>query len=115
MKTIRIHHKRLIGLMVFIFTCFAFSTSCENAEYEYLPPTFLKISGVSSVTVNSTKDYYTFYLDDTDYVWTAPAGASITIGQGTSHITVKFGATSGSGTLSVEAKGIRAEKVITIN
>ncbi|MEJ8758370.1 ice-binding family protein [Pontibacter sp. H259] len=39
----------------------------------------------------------------TGYEWTVPAGWSITIGQGTTTITVKVG--SGSGTISVKAKG----------
>lgn len=113
MKTVSVKNNRVVGFWALIFMLFALSTSCENEEYEYLPPTFLKISGVTSVTANSSKDYYTFYLDDADYVWTVPTGASITSGQGTSHVVVRFGTTGG--TISVEAKGMSAEKVITVN
>ena len=106
MKTISIQYNKLISLITLILIGFVFSTSCENEEYEYLPPTFLKISGVTSVTANSTKDYYTYYLEDANYNWSVPAGATIAQGQGTSHIEVVFGDTGG--TLSVEAKGMSA-------
>ncbi len=113
MKTITLKHNNLISLITVILVCFLFTSSCKNEEYEYLPPTFLKISGVTSVTANSTKDYYTFYLEDANYVWIVPSGSSITSGQGTSHIIVRFGTTGG--TISVEAKGMKAEKAITVN
>jgi|WetSurMetagenome_2_1015567.scaffolds.fasta_scaffold62238_2 hypothetical protein len=113
MKTVNVKNIRVVGLLALIFMLLVFSTSCENKEYEYLPPTFLKISGVSSATANSSKDYYTFYLDNASYVWTVPSGSSITSGQGTSHIKVLFGKTGG--TISVEAKGMKAEIAITVN
>jgi hypothetical protein len=112
MKTIGIQRKKLISLIIVILICFAFSTSCEVEDKEYKPVEFLKISGVTSVTANSTKDYYTFYIDNTNYAWSVPAGSSITSGQGTSHITVLFG--DAGGILSVEAAGMSDEIEITI-
>jgi hypothetical protein len=112
MKTIGIHSKKLIGCIAFILFCFVFSTSCEVEDKEYTPIQYLKISGVSSVTANAINDYYTFYVEEQDYVWTAPSGATITAGQGTSHVTVQFGDTGGI--LSVTAAGLTGELEITI-
>ncbi len=111
MKSVCIKN-RIVDSLALIFILFTFLTSCENEEYEYLPPEFLKISGVTSTTANSTKDYYTFYLEGANYAWTVPAGATIKSGQGTSHIQVLFGNTGGS--LSVEADGKTASIQITI-
>jgi hypothetical protein len=112
MKKIKIQTNRLTGFVLVILACMMFSSSCKNEEYEYLPPEYLKISGVFSVTANSTRDYYTFYLDNADYVWTVPSGATITSGQGSSHIKVLFG--TAGGTLSVSAKGMNASVEITV-
>ena len=111
MKTLKIHNK-LIGILAFTLFCILFSSSCKQTEYEYLPPEYLKITGVSSTTANSTSDYYTFYIDGVNYVWTAPPGATITEGQGTRHVKVHFG--ESGGTLSVEGDGMKAELEITI-
>jgi len=112
MKTIKIQSSELLSFAIVISIVFLFLASCQKEENEYSPIQYLKISGASSVTANSEKDYYTFYLDDADYKWTVPNGASILSGQGTSHIKVHFGTIGG--TLSVEAKGMRAEKDISI-
>ncbi len=56
------------------------------------------ISGPLNVCVNSTGKVYTVgnTLNATGYVWTVPAGATITSGQNTTSITVSFGTTSGN-------------------
>jgi len=112
MKTIGIQSNRYISLIILILCCFVFSTSCEVEDYEYTPIEYLKISGVSSVTANSSKEYFTFYVKEGNYVWSAPQGASITSGQGTSRVTVLFG--DSGGTLAVEAAGMRGELEISI-
>ena len=87
--------------------------SCEKHEYEYSEPVTLKISGPNSVKANSTRDYYTYYLENGEYTWTVPSGASIIEGKGTSHIKVTFGTESGK--ISVAAKGKSAEIDITVS
>lgn len=111
MKNI-ISRKKLISFLALTVFCIIIFPSCQDDELEYLPPEYLKITGVTSTTANSTKDYYTFYMDGVNYVWTAPPGATITEGQGTRHVKVLFGNTGG--TLSVEAKGMTASIQITI-
>lgn len=103
---------RLIGFITIALFCGIFCSSCEDHEYEYLPPEYLQISGVNSVVANSTADFYTFYLEDANYVWTVPSGATITSGQGTTHVTVQFG--DSGGVVAVEAAGLRGELDVSI-
>ncbi|MDD4192509.1 MAG: hypothetical protein PHI28_14345 [Mangrovibacterium sp.] len=105
-------NKLFYSLAVALICCLISTTSCEVEKYDYTPIEYLKITGVSSTTANSTKDYYTFYLEDATYTWTVPAGATIKSGQGTSHISVQFGNTGGA--LSVEVNGMESEMTITI-
>lgn len=107
-----LQRNKLIGLMAVMLVCFIFTSSCKNEEYEYSPPAYLNISGVTSTTANSTKDFYTFYIEGASYTWAVPSGSTIKSGQGTSHIQVLFGNTGG--TLSVEANGMTASIQITI-
>ncbi|MGV8090390.1 MAG: hypothetical protein AB2L24_00810 [Mangrovibacterium sp.] len=91
------------------------SFSCEytsDQDYEYADTTFLKIQGAVSVSAKATGAYATYYLENADYVWTVPEGATIKSGQGTSQITVLFG--TNSGTITVNAKGMSAELGITV-
>lgn len=107
---------KLFTLITVVFICFIFSTSCEYLEvedHEYSETEYLNISGAKTVSPNSTQSYYTFYLDNADYVWTVPAGATIKSGQGTSQISVLFGDTGGK--ITVSAKGMSAEIVVTTN
>ena len=116
MKIRGINGMKLVKLIIVVFTCFFFTTSCdyiEQEDYEYSEIETLNISGSTNVAANSINSYYTYYLEDADYVWTIPEGATIKSGQGTSQISVLFGDTGG--TLSVEAKGMSAEVEITIN
>jgi PKD-like domain len=82
----------------------------DGGEFE--EPTFLKIVGGNQHPKNSTRDYYTYYLENGDYVWTAPADAQILSPQGKSKITIKFG--TQSGTVSVKAKGMENSVQVTI-
>lgn len=55
------------------------------------------ISGPASVCANATGNTYSVVNTvGSTYNWTVPAGASITSGQGTNSITVSFGATAGT-------------------
>jgi subtilisin-like proprotein convertase family protein len=60
------------------------------------------ISGSASVCANATGVTYSIatVANATNYAWTVPAGASITSGNGTNSITVNFGATGGSITVT---------------
>jgi hypothetical protein len=90
-------------------------SSCEYIapkENQYSEVKYLKISGVSTVTANSTRSYYTFYLDNSTYEWSVPEGATIISGQGTSQISVLFG--NKSGLISVNAKGMSAVLSVTV-
>ncbi|TDH20064.1 hypothetical protein EXU57_21770 [Segetibacter sp. 3557_3] len=78
----------------------------------YEEPTFLKIVGGTTQPKNSTRDYYTYYLDNGDYVWTVPADAQITSPQGKSKMTVKFGVQNGK--ITVKAKGKEASIDVTL-
>ncbi len=55
------------------------------------------ITGNTNVCSGATGEVYsiTAVTGATDYVWTIPTGATITAGQGTTSITVTFGANSG--------------------
>jgi len=115
MKIKGIQSIKLFRLLAVVFICFIFSTSCEYLEvedHEYSETEYLNISGATSVTPNTTQSYYTFYLDNADYVWTVPAGATIQSGQGTSQISVLFGNTGGK--ITVSAKGMSAEIEVAI-
>jgi hypothetical protein len=56
------------------------------------------ITGSTSLCAGSTGQVYSIapIVNATGYAWTAPAGATITAGQGTTSITVTFGTTSGN-------------------
>jgi xyloglucan-specific exo-beta-1,4-glucanase len=65
-----------------------------------IPPVTQTISGPANVTSGTTGVIYSVGANaNSTYNWTVPAGATITSGQGTNSITVNFGSTGG--TLSV--------------
>jgi hypothetical protein len=71
-------------------------------EAASLPAAAGPITGPAAVCVNSTENYSVEAIAGaTGYVWTAPAGASIISGQGTTSVDVTFGASSSSVNLSV--------------
>ena len=101
-----------------IFSMLIFS-SCEKNFPDggaYQEPAFLKIVGPTTSAKNSERTYYTYYLDNGNYVWSFPADATITPkpeeGQGKSRVTIKFGVTSGK--VTVKAKGMEASINVTV-
>jgi hypothetical protein len=109
MKT-KVLYSIIIVLLLSVFS------ACEKNLPEggtYQEPAFLRISGPTTAAKNSSRTYYTYYLDDGNYVWTFPADASVVVdptkpdeGQGKSRVTIKFGVTSGK--VGVKAKGMEA-------
>ena len=59
-------------------------------------PTIGSVSGPSSVCENETGAAYALSTSFDSYSWSVPSGASITSGAGTNNITVDFGSSSGS-------------------
>jgi hypothetical protein len=109
--------KNIIKSFVVILVCaqFIVFSSCKKNFPEgngYQEPTFLKIVGGTTQPKNSTRDYYTYYLDNGNYVWTVPPDAQILSEQGKSAIKVKFGVQSGS--ITVKAKGMEATVNVTV-
>jgi hypothetical protein len=65
-------------------------------------PTTTAITGSSTVCAGQTAVVYSVTkTTGSTYAWTLPSGASITAGSGTNSITVNYGTTSTSGTVSV--------------
>ncbi|HKC69308.1 MAG TPA: PHB depolymerase family esterase, partial [Bacteroidia bacterium] len=57
----------------------------------------ININGATSVISNQTNVTYSVTATaSTTYTWSVPAGATITVGQGTNQITVSFGSVSGN-------------------
>jgi hypothetical protein len=78
------------------------------------------ITGPTSVCVNSTGKVYSIAAipNATGYVWSVPAGATITAGAGTTSITVTFGTTSGNVSVygtSICATGASNSLAVTVN
>lgn len=92
-----------------------FSAGCKK-HYEpggsYADPTFLKIVGGNQHPKGSTRDFYTYYMDDANYTWTVPADAQILSAQGKSTIKIKFGTNGGK--ITVKAKGLEGALEITL-
>ncbi|MDB5192159.1 MAG: hypothetical protein JWQ96_1722 [Segetibacter sp.] len=110
MKNIKI----LMFVLVVTLPLFLFSSCKKNFPDGggYQEPAFLKIVGGTTQPKNSTRDYYTYYLQNGNYEWTVPADATITAGQGTSKMTVKFGVQSGK--ITVKAKGMESSIDVTV-
>lgn len=78
------------------------------------------ITGPTSVCANSTGNVYsiTALPNTTGYVWSVPAGATITAGSNTTSITVTFGSTSGDVSVygtSTCANGAPNSTAVTVN
>ncbi|MDP1621761.1 MAG: LamG-like jellyroll fold domain-containing protein [Bacteroidales bacterium] len=69
-----------------------------------LPATAGTITGPATVCAGQTGVAYSVptITNATSYVWTLPAGATITSGSGTKNIVVTFGATAGAGVITVK-------------
>lgn len=66
------------------------------------------ITGATPVCINTNGVPYSIAAVPlaSSYTWTPPAGATIASGQGTTNVTVNFGANTGTANLTVRANGI---------
>ncbi|MBK9462186.1 MAG: hypothetical protein IPN94_22890 [Sphingobacteriales bacterium] len=78
-----------------------------NTQISIQTPTGGTISGTTPVCPNQTGATYSIsgVSFATDYLWSVPAGATITAGQGTTSITVNWGSTSGNVTCTPRTYG----------
>jgi hypothetical protein len=73
------------------------SGTARSLSLNRLPSTPSSINGPTTVCINQQNVVYTTpAISGLAYNWTVPSGATITSGQGTASITVKFGNCSGS-------------------
>jgi hypothetical protein len=73
------------------------SGTARSLSLNRLPSTPSAINGPTTVCINQQNVVYTTpAISGLTYNWTVPSGATITSGQGTASITVKFGNCSGS-------------------
>jgi len=78
-------------------TCLTSTQFCIPITFASAPPAPGPITGPTTVCQGSTQTYsITAIPGVTSYDWTVPAGAVITSGQGTTTITVTFGASAGN-------------------
>jgi len=77
--------------------CGTSSQSCLTVTVNTIPATPGSITGLTSVTNGQGGVVYSIAAvpGATTYTWSVPSGSTITSGQGTTSITVTFGATSG--------------------
>ena len=86
-----------------------------------LPAAAGPITGPTSVCKNNTESYSVAMITGAiSYVWTVPAGATITSGQGMNMINVSFGASAVSGNISVygtnnAGNGAPSTLAVTVN
>jgi len=82
--------------------CVSANSSCGSSSPTCIAltpiaiPMVTGISGPVTACANDTATYSTTVSGATSYSWSVPTGASITSGQGTSSITVNWGATQGN-------------------
>jgi len=96
-----IKYKFIAVICVFAFVL----ASCDEKDFGPIEPENLIIQGPTSVSLGQTRQYSTYYLEDGNYAWTVPAGATVDSGQGKSQVMVTFGSVGGD--VSVSAKGGR--------
>ncbi|MCX6243596.1 MAG: T9SS type A sorting domain-containing protein [Bacteroidetes bacterium] len=84
--------------------CAAAAPTVKNVTVNPLPGPAGTITGIPSVCAGQSGVHYstTVIANTTTYVWTLPAGATISSGSGTSSITVNFGTTAVSGNITVQ-------------
>jgi hypothetical protein len=86
-----------------------------------LPAAAGPISGPTAVCKNNSESYSVAMITGaTSYVWSVPAGATITSGQGMTMINVSFGASASSGNVSVygsntAGNGTPSSLAVTVN
>ncbi|MBK7214389.1 MAG: T9SS type A sorting domain-containing protein [Bacteroidales bacterium] len=97
------------------------STLLVNEATVTLPAAAGPISGSTTVCKNNSSTYTVGTIANaTTYNWTVPTGATITAGQGTTSITVNFGASAVSGNISVYGSnsggnGAPSNLAVTVN
>jgi large repetitive protein len=85
--------------------CFTSPPRCKNITS--LPATPGNIQGATTNVCNSTQSYtVNSAVGATGYQWTAPAGASISAGQGTNSVSVDFGPSFVSGFMEVISQNV---------
>jgi hypothetical protein len=83
--------------------CFGLSSNRTLAVYN-IPATPATITGAANNICPGTQSYSILAVPGaTSYLWTAPTNATITAGQGTNIVTVSYGASFVSGSLTVRA------------
>ncbi len=113
-----------VGFSVGNITVYAGNT-CGNSSTKTLtvygrPATPGTITGSATVCVNQSGVNYSIaaVTGATNYTWTAPAGATISTGQGTNAAIVNFGATAGNVSVTANnacATSLIKSKAITMN
>jgi hypothetical protein len=97
------------------------STLVVSEQTVVLPGPAGPISGPSSICKNNSGTYSIAAITGaTSYVWSVPAGATISSGQGTTSVTVNFGASAVSGNVSVygsnsAGNGTPGNLTVTVN
>jgi len=83
------------------------SSANKSLTLNAKPGTPAAITGVTTVCTNTTGTPYSIAAVPfaSSYTWTAPASGTIATGQGTTAVTVNFGATTGVANLIVRANG----------
>jgi hypothetical protein len=81
------------------------NTSCLAITTTSVPQIPNAITGSSSACANTNNNVYSIsgVIGATSYTWTLPTGASFVSGQGTSSITISFGANGATGNICVYA------------
>jgi len=88
--------------------CSAASPTVMNITVNPIPGPAGTITGIPSVCANTSGYHYsvTAIANATAYIWTLPAGATITSGSGTNSIVVSFSATAVSGNITVQGDNL---------
>lgn len=82
-------HFRHAVKLIFAAAIFCFSLTEANAQCP-IPGGASNISGADAVCPGDVATYTVLYVANRTYIWTAPAGSTITGGQGTNSITVAY-------------------------
>ncbi len=94
--------------------CSGSQTSTVQVVVNGIPPVIGVVSGPTLICSNSAGLTYSVNnVAATNYTWSVPAGATITAGQNSNNITVNFGTTAG--TVSVTAVGTCGIATASIN
>jgi hypothetical protein len=84
--------------------CVGTGTATRTLTVYNIPATPGTVSGAANNVCPGTQSYSVVAVPGaTSYLWTAPTNATITAGQGTNMVTVSYGATFVSGSLTVRA------------